>query len=567
MTINTLHRELASDEHLISLNEALQTVCNAFSSRFEIWEKNDRWQLTAESSPAINDDFNVSTLASEFERSYDDSRPVVLPLDDERHTVVIPLYMDMDEDAGVPTVAVGIVECRDHALLCRLARTTQELHVERQRNGDSAAEMEQYIRQVNNDFEELAWLRNLAQHLEYAEVDQSLRSVTDLVLPSLRQLIHVESLLFYPVHNSDHNKTSKQQIGTPLIYGHQDVNHDECRLIIDRYHHESFKRPIVYNKTFDNPYVYEHYLVDSFALVPVAKAKYSVGYLLALNKNSSDRHRRVNSADTDRSTPAKYGGSETTFGTIEVGLMQEAGILLAIHDRNRYLFKEQESLIVGIIRAMINAIDAKDPYTCGHSDRVALMSKRLAHQLGLDPLFCERIYMTGLLHDVGKIGIPDAVLQKPGRLSDEEYDIIKRHPQIGYDILKHLKQLNYVLPGVLHHHESVDGSGYPHGLIGDDIPLEGRIIAVVDAYDAMTSTRAYRPSMPLEKAESILQSNSGTQWDAVIVKAFFAALNDMHDICLRERSATRQLFCTEAENGEFDMNDSIASAVLIGHQD
>jgi HD-GYP domain-containing protein (c-di-GMP phosphodiesterase class II) len=180
--------------------------------------------------------------------------------------------------------------------------------------------------------------------------------------------------------------------------------------------------------------------------------------------------------------------------------------------------------MTGIVRAIINAIDAKDQYTCGHSDRVAAYAKCIAERLGEDPEECERIYMAGLLHDVGKIGVPDSILGKPGKLTDEEYAVVKKHPEIGYSILKHLKQLDYVLPGVLHHHEAIDGSGYPAGLIGDSIPFAGRLLAVADAYDAMTSDRPYRRGMPTERAESILQSEAGTTWDARIVAALMECL-------------------------------------------
>ena len=137
-----------------------------------------------------------------------------------------------------------------------------------------------------------------------------------------------------------------------------------------------------------------------------------------------------------------------------------------------------ELLLIGVIRTLVNAIDAKDAYTCGHSDRVARIAMRLAAELGLDHQSCLQVYMTGLLHDIGKIGVPDAILCKPGKLTDEEFAIVKRHPAIGYQILKHLEQLSYVLPGVLHHHEAVTGTGYPLGLAGESIPLAARILAV-----------------------------------------------------------------------------------------
>ncbi|MEX0726532.1 MAG: HD domain-containing phosphohydrolase, partial [Planctomycetaceae bacterium] len=488
------------------VKDVRETLCNAFSCSFEIWENNDRWSpvaaisLTDETDSTDlpghlirHDDVRLedADVADAIARAAAELQPVVEPLDDHRYLVAIPV----DGESGLPLMAVGLVEGTDWSMIGRLADTASRLLTERRQNRSSTAEIDYYIRQVNDDFEELAWLRNLAHHLEYTEVDQSLASVTDKVLPSLQQLINTESLVFFPVDSRDQRHHAPPECGDPLIYGKQDVNVDDCRKIIERYHQQSIARPVVYNKSFDNPYVSHAYDLASFALVRVAKSKYSVGFLLALNKIPS-RHYQYDHPEAEevsageRPSNRKYCGSEYAFGTIEVGLMQEAGILLAIHDRNRFLFKEQEGLVVGIIRAMVNAIDAKDPYTCGHSDRVALMAKRLTRQMEFDSLFCERIYMTGLLHDVGKIGIPDTVLQKPGRLTDEEFDIIKQHPVIGYHILKHLKPLSYVLPGVLHHHESFDGNGYPGKLVGENIPLEGRILAVVDAYDAMTSNRA-----------------------------------------------------------------------------
>ena len=137
---------------------------------------------------------------------------------------------------------------------------------------------------------------------------------------------------------------------------------------------------------------------------------------------------------------------------------------------------------------------------------------------------CEQIYMAGLLHDVGKIGVPDSILGKPGSLTNDEYTIVKKHPEIGHTILKHLKQLDYVLPGVLHHHEAINGRGYPHGLFGEAIPLQGRILAVADAYDAMTSDRPYRPGMPSQKAESILKAEAGRTWDSDAVSALLECI-------------------------------------------
>ena len=238
--------------------------------------------------------------------------------------------------------------------------------------------------------------------------------------------------------------------------------------------------------------------------------------------------------------------------------------MIATHAHNAELFREKEQLLVGVIRALINAIDAKDAYTCGHSDRVALIAKRLAQGLQLDAIRCERLYMAGLLHDIGKIGVPDEVLLKPGKLTDEEFALIKRHPTIGHSIMKHVPQLQYVLPGVLHHHESLNGRGYPFGLKGDEIPLEARILAVADSYDAMTSSRPYRDAMPLEKAAKILREGAGTQWDADVIDVLFALWEEVRQIGVESPTHVQSLLQPTAANQAVVPSDAITSAISAG---
>jgi HD-GYP domain-containing protein (c-di-GMP phosphodiesterase class II) len=223
--------------------------------------------------------------------------------------------------------------------------------------------------------------------------------------------------------------------------------------------------------------------VRNCILTRLAKGSRQFGWLVALNKQPPE------TAEPARAPVAAGLLSDWEFGTLEAGLLNAAAIMLATHANNNDSFRQIEQLLVGVIRALVNAIDARDAYTFGHSDRVASMAKRIGRQMGLSTVEQDRIYMAGLLHDVGKIGVPDHVLGKPGKLTEEEFALIKRHPEIGFSILRHLQQLHSVLPGVMHHHESFDGSGYPHRLAGMDIPLLARILAVADAYDAMTSTR------------------------------------------------------------------------------
>jgi HD-GYP domain-containing protein (c-di-GMP phosphodiesterase class II) len=201
--------------------------------------------------------------------------------------------------------------------------------------------------------------------------------------------------------------------------------------------------------------------------------------------------------------------------------------VIASHASNLDLIREKEHLLTNMVRTLVSALDAKDAYTRGHSERVALFSKRIAEHLGYDPPAAEKLYLSGLLHDVGKIGVSDAVLRKPDKLTPEEFAEIKRHPDEGWAILRELDQLRYILPGVLHHHEQVNGTGYPDGLKGEEIPLDARIMAVADAYDAMTSDRAYRRGMQHEQAAEILRAGAGSQWDPKVVEAFFNVVDDI----------------------------------------
>lgn len=169
---------------------------------------------------------------------------------------------------------------------------------------------------------------------------------------------------------------------------------------------------------------------------------------------------------------------------------------------------------------LANAIDARDPNTAGHSERVTRISLEIGRILELDNSQLELLELAALFHDVGKLGVPDKILFKPGKLTDDEYDQIKAHPRIGVNILKDIDFLRKVLPIILHHHEKFSGGGYPSDIKGDDIPVESRIIAVADTYDAMTSDRPYRKGLPHDNAIHEIIKLKGTQFDANIVDAF-----------------------------------------------
>ncbi len=186
-----------------------------------------------------------------------------------------------------------------------------------------------------------------------------------------------------------------------------------------------------------------------------------------------------------------------------------------------YLYKTLSEAFEGILLSLATAVDAKSRWTAGHSHRTTRYAVALAKHLGNRPDFVEKVRISGLLHDVGKIGIPDAVLEKPDRLTPEEFELIKKHPEIGYRILEGIRQFRGdILDGVLYHHERVDGKGYPRGLRGEEIPFIGRLLAVADGFDAMTSDRPYRPGKSKEEALQELVKGAGSQWDQQLVLAF-----------------------------------------------
>ena len=197
--------------------------------------------------------------------------------------------------------------------------------------------------------------------------------------------------------------------------------------------------------------------------------------------------------------------------------------------------RENVRLSFHVVQTLAEAIDAKDAYTNGHSRRVAEYSMEIARRAGYDEEKCRRIYMTGLLHDVGKIGIPDSVINKPGRLTDEEFAVIKTHPDIGGRILDKIEELPALAIGARWHHERIDGKGYPDGLEGDQIPAAARIIAVADAYDAMTSNRSYRDVMPQAKVREQIEKGLGTQFDEKFGRIMLEMIDEDKDYKMRER--------------------------------
>ncbi len=249
---------------------------------------------------------------------------------------------------------------------------------------------------------------------------------------------------------------------------------------------------------------------------PITHDNQAIGVLIAGNKVSPDPE----------------------ISSIETHFLDATADFLGVFHENVCRFEHQNDMFFGTLKALTVAVDAKDHYTHGHSERVGLLSYQLARAMGIDKQKCERIRITGLLHDVGKIGVPEAVLCKQGKLTQEEFDQIKLHTIIGHNILKDIPSMQDILPGVLYHHERWDGRGYPEGLSGENIPILGRTLALADTFDAMSSDRSYRSALPREKVLEEIGRCAGSQFDPELAKLFLTIDLTSYDLMVAYHHST-----------------------------
>jgi len=362
-------------------------------------------------------------------------------------------------------------------------------------------------------YEEISLLYRLTQNLKISESDEDLGQVA---LEWMHEVLPVEAMAIQLVPLADEEDEATRHGSRTehvmLSYGDCPLDSEQFSHIIEHLGPSARNRPVVLNPPATLDVDWPAPDVKQLIVVSLAEGDNLFGWLAAINHPD---------------------GRE--FGTVEASLLSSVAAILGIHSGNIELYRQQAELLVGVVRALTSAIDAKDPYTCGHSDRVARVAACLAEELGITGEQLNTIYLSGLLHDIGKIGVEDEVLRKPGKLSEEEYEHIKRHVEIGHKILRDLGKLDEVLPVVLYHHESWDGSGYPHKLGVDHIPLPARIVAVADAFDAMGSDRPYRKGMPDEKIDAIFRAGSGQQWDPDVVDAFFRVRKRIGEIVTAEQ--------------------------------
>jgi putative nucleotidyltransferase with HDIG domain len=408
--------------------------------------------------------------------------------------------------------------------LVRMAEMTLDNLVQRAQLSYFEHEINEAVAHARDTYAELGLLHRLARRLNVSQDDGQLwrRAVEWLA-----EAVPAQCLAVIPRDTTEsENGAADAPAYSHVIRGACPLRLVELADMIERLG-SAAHRPLILNRSQTSALTWAHPTVREMVSAPIADGNRIDGWLLAINHNGA-------------------GGVDgmCEFGSAEVRLLESASTLLGIHRSNTGLFHRQADLFDAAVRALTSAIDAKDRYTHGHSERVARVAVCLAEQMRLSKDEVSAIYLGGLLHDIGKIGVDDHVLNKPGALSPDEFEHIKQHPQLGYDILRGVRQLEKILPIVLHHHEAWDGSGYPHGLKGDETPLMARVVAVADAFDAMSSDRPYRSGMPDERIDSIFRDGAGKQWDAEVVGAFFAVRDQIRQAARDEAFAAVPLDAT-----------------------
>jgi len=272
------------------------------------------------------------------------------------------------------------------------------------------------------------------------------------------------------------------------------------------------RKPLIINDVQNDPRFFKGadkksgFVTRNMVCVPVEVKNKLVGVIQAINKKEGD----FTEEDEE----------------LLIGLSHQ----IAVAIENARLYNELKETFFNVVFALADTIEKRDPYTGGHTKRVMTYSMAIGEEMGLPKEQLELLKLSAILHDIGKIGIRDEVLLKQSRLTKEEYETIKKHTIYGEEILKHIKQMRDVIPGVKYHHERPDGKGYPEGLKGEQIPLIARIIAVADTFDAMVTDRPYRKGLPFEKAIEELKRCSGTQFDPEAVEAFIRVFKKKPEI-------------------------------------
>jgi HD-GYP domain-containing protein (c-di-GMP phosphodiesterase class II) len=396
------------------------------------------------------------------------------------------------------------------------ARLLTAMSADQQRLAAADRELQTLSEQLSGSYEELSLVYQVSGGMR---VDRPAQEFFEQLCLDLMPVLQVRGLGF--VLSAD--LPIKLE---PALYGETPLNPEDVRRLgqaLLRRQHGKADALLLTKLQADPDFDWLEGQAKSILSVPMGSAQHPLGCLFAIDKLTGE------------------------FDSADAKLVRSLADESSIYLDNARLFDDLHGLLMGLLHSLTSAVDAKDTYTCGHSQRVALLSRHLAHAAGLNDDEIEQIYIAALLHDVGKIGVPEAVLQKAGKLTDEEFTQMKRHPAIGSRILQDVRQLRHVLPGVLHHHERFDGRGYPDGLVKESIPLMGRIICLADSFDAMTSDRTYRPGRPIEAALDEIRKCSGAHFDPTLVEAFLKTSAEEYRELLRDHGNKARMLLQRRE--------------------
>jgi HD-GYP domain-containing protein (c-di-GMP phosphodiesterase class II) len=398
-------------------------------------------------------------------------------------------------------------------------------------------QIEKVSTELAQTYEELVLLHRLSTNMEVTEADSN---YLQMACDSLTEIVFVEGIAILLEKKIDDERHWVIAAGSGLI----DMDEQSSAVVHSRLIDEiNSGKEALLDSEVDSAFKYDWQdRIKNIIAVPLfskdkSESRFTgrtkvcnsvMGFMVAVN--------RIGKQDFD-STDAKL------FNSVAGGC--------AVFIENGRLFKDLKELFIGSLKALTSSIDAKDTYTHGHSERVAYISRWIAERLSwqepLDEEQIHKVYLAGLLHDIGKIGIEEAVLRKNGKLTEQEFDRIKKHPSIGAGILREIQQMRDIVPGVLCHHERVDGKGYPNGLTGEEIPLIGKIVGLADSFDAMTSKRTYRDALSVEQALAEIERGLGTQFDEKIGRIFLDSdVSELWDII---RDGFSEIYGSSASEG------------------
>ncbi|MHC4123644.1 MAG: HD domain-containing phosphohydrolase [Planctomycetota bacterium] len=418
-----------------------------------------------------------------------------------------------DEAFGTALIDVGgdennILSEREGEYLAEILSLLQEKF---QDNCEVDTKLETFGTELSQTYEELILLHKLSTNMKITESDSNFLQIA---CDGLTDIVSVEGIAILVERFIEDEKKLILTAGSGLI----DMD-DYLAFVIQSRLEEELKKgkEALLDSQVDTPFKYNwSESIKNLIVVPLyGKDK--------IDSSISGEGRFTRSMIGLMVAVNRVGKPD--FDSIDIKLFNSVANSCAVFIENERLFVDLKELFIGSLKALTRSIDAKDQYTRGHSERVAFISRWIAERYidngeGLDEKHIHKIYLAGLLHDIGKIGINEAVLLKKGKLTEEEIAQIERHPSIGANILYGIKQMRDIVPGVLYHHERIDGKGYPERLLGKEIPLIGKIIGMADSFDAMTSKRVYRNAMSIKQALAEIEACFGSQFDEKVGRTF-----------------------------------------------